>query len=644
MNDSNTATSRHGIARHMHRQQSRALTLARRPMLCTLLLFTAAPAWSQVEHHFIDVTEQVGLSADLIGPRIARCCFVDLNADGQPDAVLDRTRVFLNLPVEIDEANPLPDGSLVVGRMFVEVMQTGLPDLGRAGGVTAFADINNDGLADAIVARYVDANNPKWNDDGGRTAWYPGNGDGTFGAARHIAAATAASASSIAVGDVDRDGRVDLWLGNWYLSYGGSYEGFDNDLLIQAGWESGNEKDPIFWSWLRSPIPSDGCVFTEAEDAAGRPTYGSMIAQLDGSGWPELLELNYGRRWNRCLTYQPEELLPAAPWGDVAPAIGFDGDAIRHGRYPEWLKERAKTDARFDRPDELPFRANGNTFDCSVSDIDNDGDFDIFVSEIAHGWAGESSDRSRFLINQLSDTGAMNFEYDPRRSVDRIPPAPDDPTTPFNWNQGDLFAELADMDLDGRVDLLLSSGDYPDNQRLRYYHGEPDGTFVDVTSAVGLDHDGSQQISLADINGDGALDILVGQTFNRYSAEQRAGRQPQLRVFLNQPPAHRHSLLLRLHGNPDGEEEGTASNRDGLGAIVRVTIDGQVMSRQVIGVGGHAGKQRDFVAHFGLGPNKHVETVKIIWPDSSATEQTFETVAAGSYVVEQGSDVLTPLD
>src|SRR5690606_6247248 len=144
------------------------------------------------------------------------------------------------------------------------------------------------------------------------------------------------------------------------------------------------------------------------------------------------------------------------------------------GRYPDWLKERAKTDPRFDRPDEKPFRSHGNTFDAAVGDIDNDGAFDLFLAEITHGWAGDSSDRSRFLVQSESD-GMVRFAPDDRLSVDRVP---GDPTI-RNWNQGDLYAELADFDLDGRLDLLLASSDYPDDQRLRLWRqqDDPPGSF-----------------------------------------------------------------------------------------------------------------------------------------------------------------------
>ena len=99
------------------------------------------------------------------------------------------------------------------------------------------------------------------------------------------------------------------------------------------------------------------------------------------------------------------DTIPTALWADIAPQAGLDGDDVRHGRYPGWLKERAKEDPRFDRDDEKPFRANGNTFDGAVGDIDGDGDFDLFLSEITHGWAGDSSDRSRLLLNRVVETG-----------------------------------------------------------------------------------------------------------------------------------------------------------------------------------------------------------------------------------------------
>jgi hypothetical protein len=602
--------------------------------MISLNLLIVAALCSAGEASFVDVTETVGLGPDVIPETVARVCLADLDGDGWPDAVIDRHRVFLNRP---DDDSP-------IGRRFVEVTaeEAVLPEPER-GTLTVFADLDNDGRLDAIMAEYIDSNNEKWDDHGRRTRWRRGRGDGTFADALQFPSATPATTCAVAVGDVDRDGRLDLWLGNWYTEYGASYEGYRNELLM-----------PVFsphpgirtrdWLCLRLPREDDAPsadegeeaaeeddAFDEERDAAGRPTYGAMIAQLDGRGWSELLELNYGRRWNRCWQWKQDRNGEGtvAWWKNIGGECGLDGDDIRHGRYPDWAIERmAQRDPPIELEPEKPFRSNGNTFDCSVGDIDNDGDFDIFLAEITHGWAGESSDRSRFLVNRRKEHGEIRFEYDPRLCVDRIPEGVN------NWNQGDLFCELADLNHDTRLDLIISSGDYPDDQRLRIFLQQEDGTFADSTKARGLDHDGSQQVSVGDVDGDGDLDILVGQTFFRYSAEQKAGRSPHPRLFINEATGPRKSITLRLKG--DGKTVAT----DALGAIVRARLtDGTMMSRQLIGIGGHAGKQRDFLVHFGLGEATQVEELIVQWPDRAGTVQRFEQVKAGRYTLTFGGEL-----
>src|SRR5690606_19510235 len=91
--------------------------------------------------------------------------------------------------------------------------------------------------------------------------------------AREIAAAPAATTSAIAVGDVNLDGRLDLYLGNWYSAYGQSLGAHNNDLLLQRA-----DGDGV--TFVRQPLAEDAQAFSEEEDLAGRPTYGVMIAQL----------------------------------------------------------------------------------------------------------------------------------------------------------------------------------------------------------------------------------------------------------------------------------------------------------------------------------------------------------------------------
>ncbi len=587
----------------------------------TIVALCAGTACGQLS--FIDATAELGL-ADLAGPH---CCFVDLNNDARPDAVVGRNRVFLSVS----------DADAPRGLRFVEVGASGLPAF-RTGDIAVFADLDNDGNKDCVWTRYLDINADNYEpptDGPPKTAWLKGNGDGTFGQPagswQVIEDAREATTAAVAIGDVGGDGWLDIYLGNWYIKYSDSLDGFHNQLFYN-GFADSTPGFQLDTRYLQDPDRLDRPGYPE-----GQPTYGVMIIpgfphpETDGSVMA-LLDLNYGRRWNQLWErpVEPPDCFDSFGWFDRAPVLGLDGDDIRHGRYPEWLKERAKADPRFDREDEKPFRANGNTFDAAVGDIDNDGDFDLFFAEITHAWAGESSDRSRFLVQERDEHGAVRFVSSPELSVDR---APADPTIQ-SWNQGDIYAELADFDLDGRLDLLLCSSDYPDNQRLRIYRQQPDGSFCDITSWIGIDHLGAGQPSLADIDADGDLDIMVGQSFNRLRVDQTTGREPRVRVYLNQAAdkALGKAIVLRLVG-----DETRGVSRDALGAIVRMTavIRGErvTQSRQLLGIGGHQGKQMDFAIHFGLGDAAEAEGIEIEWPSREQRITVLEHVEPGTHTV-----------
>ena len=146
------------------------------------------------------------------------------------DAVIGRSRVFLNV-VDTREDTKF-------GVRFVEVEKCGLPAF-RRGDIAVFADLDNDGNKDCVWTRYLDVNSDKYEaptSGPARTAWLKGNGDGTFGqpigAWKIIDAAPLRTTAAIAVGDVDRDGWLDLYLGNWYVHYGDDLEGYPNDRRL----------------------------------------------------------------------------------------------------------------------------------------------------------------------------------------------------------------------------------------------------------------------------------------------------------------------------------------------------------------------------------------------------------------------------
>jgi hypothetical protein len=178
-----------------------------------------------------------------------------------------------------------------------------------------------------------------------------------------------------------------------------------------------------------------------------------------------------------------------------------------------------------------------------------------------------------------------------------------------------------DFDNDGLVDVFIPAGmGYP------FYYwpnslmmNRGDGTFRDLATVLGIEPPprgkflpgqiagteaarSSRTAAVADFFGDGRLSIVVNN-FND---------QPYF--FKNEGPRHNY-MAFRLRG--------TKSNRDALGAVVRLYRKGQVLTRQVQAGGGYL-SQCSRTVHFGLGDDPAIDRVEITWP--GGTRQVLDRV------------------
>jgi hypothetical protein len=172
-----------------------------------------------------------------------------------------------------------------------------------------------------------------------------------------------------------------------------------------------------------------------------------------------------------------------------------------------------------------------------------------------------------------------------------------------------------DYDLDGRLDVLTANGhieeeiqtihpsqSYRQPAQLFWNRGASQSMgFVPVTpEKCGSDifkpivGRGS---AFADIDGDGDLDVVMTQI-----------NGPPL-LLRNDQQLHHHWLRLKLIGSK--------SNRDAIGAWIKVRVGNQTLSRQVMPTRSYL-SQSELPVTIGLGNADHVDAVEILWPGGAA--------------------------
>ena len=214
-------------------------------------------------------------------------------------------------------------------------------------------------------------------------------------------------------------------------------------------------------------------------------------------------------------------------------------------------------------------------------DYDNDGLPDIFVTDL--------NNETFPLFRNLG--GGM---FEDATTASRIAVLS---AARAGWGNG-----LFDFNNDGWKDLLTANSHADDNveQLAAAHYRQPnsifanlgDGTFRDVSATVGNDFQvprAHRGCAFADFNNDGKIDVVVSSL------------QDTAELWQNVSPGKNNWIILKLIG--------TKSNRDGIGARVRIGKQYNHMTSSV----GYASSTH-FGVHFGLGRMSKVDEVEIRWP------------------------------
>ncbi|MCO4769894.1 MAG: CRTAC1 family protein [Deltaproteobacteria bacterium] len=615
---------------------------------------------------FTDVSEEWGLRANLVdGFRLSTA---DYDGDGWADLAVSRgvgngarddfadsevlRRRFL---LRNTGSGGFEDVTESSGFAAVRTDASGGSDLtkGRAYSYALFADVDNDGDVDGVTMTEtweVDVDNP---DTGDRTEVMLNNGDGTFSLAdistepSELHETWLHSTSSTFL-DADRDGRLDLFVGNQYGVFGVhstaeqdhlylGAEGYFRERTRDSGLEVGNGG---------SRSPANASDYTDQEGGnVSWATFGVLACDLDDDGDQDLVTQTYGRGLNQMWlndgTGSYTNITAGSGWsrddgdnydtdqrfqcycaneGAGAPdCVGVPSPLIgcsAGGWLPGW--------------DDEIHRLAGNTFAAVCADLDNDGDADLATGEIRHWWTSGASDPSNIAWNDGGSPPTFS-----RRPLEDTGLAQG--LTGNDWNEGDLTVGAFDFDNDGWLDLLRPQSDYPDT-RMYLYRNRRDGTFADVAPEAGIDFPRAAGMAVADFDRDGDLDVAT--SFSRMRCDANCEyATPEVHLFRNDGAEQVNSLQLRLQGAGRG-----GTNRSGIGATVKVTAGGLTQVRELTGGNGHEGVQNTLLLHIGLRGECAAETVEVRWNDAAGTIQTFENLPANyeTHLVEGQDEPVWP--
>ena len=409
----------------------------------------------------------------------------------------------------------------------------------------------------------------------GQSRLFHNNGNGTFTDATQKAGLLGPKefSTSAAWVDYDKDGHLDLIVGN-YVQWTQ-----ENDLYCTLDGKSKSYCTPESYKGTSVRLwhnRGDG-TFEDLTKKAGladptSKTLGVAVLDFDNDGWPDLLFSN---------DTQPNKLYRNNGNGTftekaVVAGVAFSEDGVA--------------------------RAG---MGVDAADYDHSGYPSLLITNFAN----------QMLSLYHNEGNGLFVDEAPRSEIGR--------ESLLTLGFGCFFW---DYDLDGWPDIFVANGHIDaDIQRVQanvkyampphLFRNLGNGKFAEVTKTLGASFSAprvGRGAAYADINNDGRLDVLLSTNGGL--------------VYLFQNEALRaadtnHSLRIKLTG--------TKSNRDGIGATVKLTAGGETQT-QMLRSGSSYLSASELVLTFGLAQKEKAEIIEIRWP--SGQIDRLVNVAAGETI------------
>jgi hypothetical protein len=483
--------------------------------------------------------------------------------------------------------------------------------LETTGNGVAVADYDGDGLEDIYLATAQTTDDWRAGRRPFANALYRNRGDGTYAdVAESAGVALAAWTNGAYFVDYDNDGDRDLFLTAW-----GPNRLFRNDgsgRFTDVTDRSGLGGDPRWWSASAAfgDLDGDGdldvyvtnyCEYDldDPQIAGIKMMWKGLLVARGPHGLGGQLDALYRNNGDGTFSDVSVEsgvaarVRPGYGLGVVLSDLDDDGDLDIYVANDSLANDLWRNDGglRFSEAaigagvasnEDAKEQAGMGT---DAGDYDGDGRFDLAVTNFSHDW--NTLYRNRGALQFVDDTFAAGLR---------------DTFLGLGWG-----VKFLDANNDGLLDLFSVNGHiYPEvdeqpglntgyRQRNVLYLNRGEGRLIDVSLRAGpaLAAEGSSRgLAVADLNLDGALDLLItniDDAPNLLINESTGGNWLQVRLF------------------------GERSNRDGIGARLQLETDGRTLLREQNPFGSYL-SQSSYLVHFGVGDATRVDRLTVTWP------------------------------
>ena len=492
-----------------------------------------------------------------------------------------------------------------------------------------FADFSNRGHQDVVVVR---ADGPQLfvNEGGGKFRHKPD--------AFKFASSPQGTFTGAAIADYDRDGWLDIYFclytyyqGTEQYKYPSPYHDAENG---PPNFMMRNNRDGTF----RDVTSETGLHVNNT-----RYSFCCAWSDFNGDGWPDLYVVNdFGRknlyRNNRNGTFTDiaavagtedigagmgvcwfdydndgaEDLYVANMWSAAGERITMQ-DAFKKNSPPDiraLYHQHAMGNSLFHNESRITRNANSDEVGDKHSFADRTVSAGVGVGRWA--WSSDSWDFDHDGFSDLYITngmvsGPLREDLNSFFWRQTVAVSPDQARPSHDYEQG----------WNAINQLIRSDHTWSGYERNVFYANNGDGTFSDISGAIGLDFiEDGRSFAVADFDLDGRQEIFLK---NRNA--------PQLRVLKNVMANLPPSISFRLRG--------TKSNRDAIGAVITIKTKQGVQTRSLQAGSGFL-SQHSKEVFFGLGLSEGPLAASISWP--SGLVQTLDDLSINHRIwVEEGS-------